>query len=285
VGLVNGYAYLQQIRQVGHRRPLALFGAGILVIFCCTALFPEYFAPYDPWQRFAPYGAISPGHPLGTNDIGNDILSEVIYGARISLFVGFASAFVATAIGLTVGLAAGYFRGAVDEILMGITDIVLIIPKIPLIIILAAFLRPGIGILILVLGLLSWESVARIVRSKTMQVRETDFIRCARCLGFSHWRIMLSDILPNIIDVLIPKFMLVTAAAMIAESSLSFLGLGDPTAKSWGMMIAYAFTRGGFINDMWWWYLPPGFCITLCVVAIVFIGFSCEDTESGVLVE
>jgi peptide/nickel transport system permease protein len=163
---------------------------------------------------------------------------------------------------------------------MGITDIVLMIPRIPLIIILTAFLKPGYWIMILVLGLLWWATTARVVRSKTLQIREMDFVLSAQTLGFSDRYIMFSDIMPNLIHILIPKFMLTVASAMISEASLSFLGLGDPTQKSWGMIINFAFQKGGFINEMWWWYIPPGLCITLCVLSIVSFTFTfTRETE------
>ncbi|WP_321428857.1 ABC transporter permease [uncultured Methanolobus sp.] len=257
----------------------------MLLLFISMALFPSLIAPYSPKERSLPYASPSSEHLLGTNNMGNDILSELIYGARISLIVGFASAIITTFIGVMIGLLAGYFRGIMEEILMGFTDVVLMIPKIPLVIIIAAFLKPSIWILIIVLGVLSWESIARIVRSKTLQVRETGFVKSSECMGFSSLHIMLSDIFPNIVNVVIPKFMLATASAMISEASLSFLGLGDPTMKSWGIMLSYAFTKGGFIREMWWWYLPPGICITLCVLSLVTLGFIIEKGKTGVNIE
>jgi peptide/nickel transport system permease protein len=245
----------------------------VLMMFLILAVFAPVLAPHDPWQRFDPYGAPDRTHFLGTNDIGHDIFSELLYGARISLTVGFGTAIAATGIGLVIGLLSGYYRGIVDECLMGITDIVLMIPRIPLIIILSAFLKPSYWIMILVLGLLWWTTTARVIRSKTLQIREMDFVLSAQTLGFSDRHIMFSDILPNLLHILLPKFMLTVASAMIAEASLSFLGLGDPAQKSWGMMINFAFQRGGFINEMWWWYVPPGLCITACVLAIVTFTF------------
>ncbi len=254
-------------------------GLFLFTFFLILALFPSLFAPYSPTERFVPYESPSSAHILGTNDIGNDILSELIYGARISIMVGFASACISTVIGLIIGLCSGYFRGTTDELLMGFTDVVLTIPKIPLIIIIGAFLHPSIWTLILVLGLLSWESIARIVRSKTLQIREAGYVKSARCMGFSSFHIMVSDIFPNLVHVLLPKFMLATASAMISEASLSFLGLGDVSMKSWGIMLSFAFSRGGFIRDMWWWYIPPGVCITLCVMSIALIGFGFEGRD------
>lgn len=256
-----------------------LGGLFLFTFFLILALFPSLFAPYSPTERFVSYESPSSAHLLGTNDIGNDILSELIYGARISMMVGFASACISTLIGLMIGLSSGYFRGATDELLMGLTDVVLTIPKIPLIIIIGAFLHPSIWTLILVLGLLSWESIARIVRSKTLQIREAGYVKSARCMGFSSFHIMVSDIFPNLIHILLPKFMLATASAMISEASLSFLGLGDVSMKSWGIMLSFAFSRGGFIRDMWWWYIPPGVCITLCVMSIALIGFGFEGRD------
>ncbi|HIH75462.1 MAG TPA: ABC transporter permease [Methanosarcina sp.] len=263
-------------RRKGLKGQLNRGGIFLFVFFLFMALFPSFLAPYAPNERFTPYKEPSWDHFLGTNDIGNDIFSELVYGSRISMTVGFAAALVSTLIGAILGICAGYFRGALDELLMGFTDVVLIIPKIPLIIVLGAYLQPSIWILIPVLGLLSWESTARVTRSKTLQLREAGYVKSARCMGFSSWHIMSTDIFPNLYNVLLPKFMLATASAMISEASLSFLGLSDISMKSWGTMLSFAFFRGGFIRDMWWWYTPPGICITLCIISIALIGFGLE---------
>jgi peptide/nickel transport system permease protein len=262
------------------------FSRGGLILFLSfllMAVFSPALAPYDPWVRFEPY--LPPGHEhlLGTNDMGHDILSELIFGSRVSLIVGFGAALMATLIGTAVGLLAGYFKGTTDEILMGITDIFLMIPQIPLIIVLAAFLRPSFWMVALIMGSLWWTSTARVVRSKALQVREMGFVQASRALGFSDRHIIFTDMLPNIFHVIMPKFMLSIASAMIAEASISFLGLGDPTMKSWGMMINFAFTRGGFINGYWWWYLTPGLCITLFVLSVVLLGFALEEQEEATM--
>ena len=258
-------------------------GSMLFISFLLMAVFSPALAPYDPWLRFEPY--LFPGyeHPLGTNDLGNDILSELIYGSRVSLIAGFGAALMATLIGTVVGLFAGYFRGTADEILMGVTDIFLMIPQIPFIIVLAAFLRPSFWIVALLMGLLWWPSTARVVRSKALQVGEMGFVQASRALGFRDRHIIFTDVLPNIFHVIVPKFLLTIASAMIAEASISFLGLGDPTTKSWGMMINFAFTRGGFINGYWWWYLTPGLCITFFVLSVVLIGFALEEQEEATL--
>lgn len=261
----------------------SLCGLVLFLSFLLMAILAPAIAPYDPYIRFEPYKLPSIEHLLGTNDLGNDIFSELIFSSRVSLTVGFGAALMATIIGTVIGLFAGYFKGTTDDILMGITDVFLMIPQIPLIIILAAFLMPSFYLIALLMGGLWWTSTARVVRSKTLQIREMSFVEAARSLGFSDLHIIFSDILPNITHVIMPKFLMAIASAMIAESSISFLGLGDPTAKSWGMMINFAFTRGGFINDYWWWYLPPGMCITLFVLSVVLISYALEENDEAVL--
>lgn len=248
--------------------PLAL-----IAVFATMAIFPSLIAPFTPTERFTTYQAPDKVHIFGTDDMGRDILSLVIYATRLSLFIGFASGAVAIVIGTVIGLVAGWRTDILDDLLMGATDIVLILPKIPLVIILAAYLSPGPWLLILVLGLLSWESVARVVRSKVMQVRSADFVLAARCLGFSDTYIIFREILPVVFPVVVPKFVLVTASAMISEASLSFLGLSDPTVISWGVMISDAFNHGGFIRKMWYWWMPPALCIILGVLAITSLAF------------
>ena len=260
------------------RRPV-LFGLLLLALFLLLVVFAPLIAPFDPWEPGRPFLPPSMTHPFGTNDIGQDIFSELIYSTRISLFVGFFAAFVSVAIGTLVGLFSGYLRGAADEVLMGTTDIVLIIPALPLMIILAAHTSPSIWNIIIVIGALWWTSTARVVRSRVLQLREMPFVEAARSLGAGDGYIVFKHILPNTLQVILAKFILAVAGAMLTEASLSFLGLGDPLQKSWGMMLNYAFSRGGFINGYWWWYLPPGICISLAVLSFVLIGFGLEEQD------
>nr|WP_319540609.1 ABC transporter permease [uncultured Methanospirillum sp.] len=257
--------------------PTLIIAIGILFCLLLWALVPQVFVPGDADKRYKPYLNPSPAHPLGTDDIGNDILYLVIYSARISLIIAFAAGSVSIFIGVTVGIISGYFSGLIDDILMGLTDIILIIPKIPVIILIAAMTRPTLLLLILVLGLLSWETTARVVRSRVMQVTGAGYILSARCLGFSPGWIMTRDIIPIIFPVVLPKMMLVVAGALIYEASLSFLGLSDPTMDSWGQMISDAFAHGGFIRGMWWWYTPPALCIVVMILSCVRIGMIWEQ--------
>ena len=264
-------------------RKASIIGLILFSSFLLAAIFSQFISPCDPWDRFEPYLPPGQDHILGTNDLGQDILSELIYGSRVSLIVGFGAALMATIIGSSIGLLAGYFKGMADEILMGITDIFLMIPQIPLIIVLAAFLRPSFWLIALLMGSLWWTSTARVVRSKALQIREMGYVQSKRSLGFSHLNIIVSDVLPNLSQVVMPKFLLSIASAMIAESSISFLGLGDPSMKSWGMMINFAFSRGGFINGYWWWYMAPGLCITIFVLSIVLLGSFLEERAESIM--
>ncbi len=264
-------------------RKASIIGLVLFLSFLLAAIFSPFISPCDPWDRFEPYLPPDQDHILGTNDLGQDILSELIYGSRVSLIVGFGAALMATIIGSSIGLLAGYFKGMADEILMGITDIFLMIPQIPLIIVLAAFLRPSFWLIALLMGSLWWTSTARVVRSKTLQIRVMGYVQSKRSLGFSHLHIIVSDVLPNLSQVVMPKFLLSIASAMIAESSISFLGLGDPSMKSWGMMINFAFSRGGFINGYWWWYMAPGLCITIFVLSIVLLGSFLEERAESTM--
>lgn len=256
---------------------LALVGMAILGVFIFGAVFASLLMPHDPWRHFVPFAAPSGTHLLGTDDVGRDILSELILGARVSLTVGFMAGLVAVGIGVLVGLLAGFRRGHLDELLMGLTDIVLVIPALPLVILVSVYLGPGIWHTIIVIGLVFWPSTARVIRSQVLSIRQSGYVESARALGASDGWLMRRHVLPNVLPMILAKFVLTVAAAMLMEASLSFLGLGDPMSKSWGMMLHYAFARGGFIREMWWWYLPPGLCISLCILALTLISFSIEE--------
>jgi peptide/nickel transport system permease protein len=257
----------------------------IILLFIITSIFPQWIAPYDPEKRFIPYLSPDSVHILGTDDMGHDILSLLIFGSRISLVIGFCAGGLSIGIGIWIGVISGYIKGKTDDILMGLTDIMLIIPKIPVIILFAAFFRPNIWILICVLGLFSWESTARLVRAKTLQINSSGYVLSARCLGFSTQQVISHEILPVIYPVILPKGMLIVAGAMISEASLSFLGLSDPTLESWGRMISDAFSHGGFVREMWWWILPPTLCICAVIVSVVRIGMVYEQPEQEIAYE
>ena len=253
-----------------------LVGCLILLTFGGVALLAEFLAPHSTSTSFPVFLPPSGTHVLGTNDMGYDIFSELLFASRISLLVGLVAALISVFIGTGVGLLSGYYRGAIGDLMTGIIDIFLLIPFLPLMVILAAYLGPSIWNIILVIGLLGWCSTARVVRAKVLQLREMPFIEAAKAVGLSNRSIILRHIFPNVTEVVAAKFVLSVAGAMLSEASLSFLGLGDPARISWGGMIHYAFKRGGFFNGMWYWYLPPGICIALCTIGFVLLGLYLE---------
>lgn len=263
---------------LAHSR-LQLSGLFILTLFLALALFAPLIAPHDPWVTEKPYQPPSQEHCMGTNDIGQDILSELIYASRVSLTIGFMAGLISVFIGATLGMLAGYYRGGVEELVMATSDVVLLVPGLPLMIILAAYLSPSMWNIVLVVGLLWWCSTARVVHSRVLQLRDMPFVEAARALGGGDRYIIFHHILINCREVIYAKFALAVASAMLTEASLSFLGLGDPLNISWGEMIHFAFSRGGFANDMWWWYLPPGLMICACVLGFMMIAMVPERSR------
>jgi len=242
-----------------------LVAYSLILIFFIISIFPSLIAPYDLTILEKPYQPPCRVHILGTNDIGQDILSELIYGTRISVFIGLIAAILTTVFGTVIGIAAGYLRGIADNILMRITDMFLLIPGLPLVIILVAYLGPGIQNIIFCVAILSWPGTARVVRSRVLQIREKDFVMSARSLGGGSCYIMFRHIMPNTLEVILAKATLAVASAMLFEAGVSFLGLGDPVQKSWGTILHDVFSQGGLINGYYWWYLPPILCISIMV--------------------
>ena len=266
-----------------------LFGLAVLAIFVIIAVLGPLIAPQDPNASTSFSNDImvgpSSGHWLGTDDNGRDVLSELILGARISMLVGFAAALVSAVIGSIVGIAAGYLGGWVDRILTAIDDFFLVIPFLPLAIVLAALLGqradhyPGgrISILIFVIGLTGWAGTSRIIRSQVLSVKERQFVERARALGASPVWIVRRQILPNVLPLIFANTVLIIAVAILTESALSFLGLGDPTHASWGQMLNEANASGAQAQGAWWFFIPPGVCIVLVVAAFTMVGYAIEE--------
>jgi peptide/nickel transport system permease protein len=254
-------------------------GAAILLFFIAIAVFAPVLAPHDPTQRTAePFAAPSADHPLGANDVGQDILSELIFAGRVSLTVGIATAGLAAVLGVTIGVVSGYLRGPADTVLMRGVDVVLSLPFLPLMIVLAAFLGQHTTNLILVIGLLIWARPARLIRSQVLSVRESGHVQAARAMGAPHRYVMTRHILPRITPLIAMQFVWAANVAIMLEASLAFLGLSDPFQKSWGAMLFYANSRSAFLTDAWlWWVLPPGLCIAAVVVSFAFLGYALEE--------
>jgi ABC-type dipeptide/oligopeptide/nickel transport system permease subunit len=253
---------------------------GMLVFLIFIALFAPFLAPYSPDALAGePLEEPSIKHPLGTNDIGQDILSELIYGARTSLMVGLSVAILSTCVGFLVGVAAGYFRGIADIILMRLVDVLLTIPKLPLIILFAFFLGSKLINVVSFLVFLSWPSIARTVRSQTLSLREREYIRYAKFVGASFPYLLRRHFIAELFPLLVAKMVMLVSYAISAEAGLSFLGLGDPTAKSWGMMLNHAQRYPAlFWSNAWaYWLLPAGLAITFTILTFTLLGFTAEE--------
>ncbi len=263
------------------RRPSALFGSIMLGVVLIAALFAPSLAPYDPYVRVQvqPQDLFAPpdsAHLLGRDDAGKDVWSQLLYGARVSLTVGFAASFVSMFIGTSVGLIAGYYGGRIGGLLMRIVDFLMVIPDLPLMLVIIAVWGRGLTKIILVIGLLGWTYTARLVRSQVLSLKERQFITRARSIGASSVRIILRHILPQIIPLIVAQTVLDISASILAESSLSFLGLGDPNLISWGSMLNFAFERG-VSRQAWWFLLPPGFAILWVTLSLILIGSTLEE--------
>jgi len=214
---------------------------------------------------------------LGTDHVGSDIFSQLLFGTRISLLIGILAALLAISIGLLVGLIAGYYGSFVDETLMRIVDILLSIPGLALLMVLVTFLGKNIWNIVLLLGLLGWMGFARASRSQVLSLKERTFVEASRALGASNKRIIFRQILPNVMPLVFATLVLSIPVAILTESALSFLGLGDPRISSWGRILYNAYSFGGFSKLAWWWILPPGLAITILSLSFVFIGHALDE--------
>jgi peptide/nickel transport system permease protein len=259
-------------------RPAAVIGTTILVLVALGAILAPLIAPYGLHEQVGPvFGRPSWSHPLGLDDGGIDMVTLLMWGARVSLVVGFAATFVSMAIGGTIGVLAGYFGGWIDTVLMRITDYFLVIPDVPLMIVVAAIWGPSLFHIIIVIGILLWTSTARVIRAQVKSVRERVYVKRARALGAGHTRIVLKHVLPQVAPLLIANTVLTVAVAIFDETALSFLGLGDPSTTSLGRVIENAFQRAAISSGAWWAIVWPGALVTLIILGCSLVGGALED--------
>jgi peptide/nickel transport system permease protein len=260
------------------RDPVFWLSAAALGIILVAAVFAERLAPYEPneqdiLKRLQPPGI--PGHVLGTDEVGRDILSRLIHGARISLLIGVIAVGVSCPLGVLVGLVAGYAGRRTDDVLMHVTDIQLAIPTILLAIAVVAVLGPGLPNVIITLSVTGWTLYARLVRGQTMTVKTRDFVQAARANGAGDARIVLRHVLPNVFSPVIVVAVFAVANMIVMEATLSFLGLGvEPSVVTWGRML-----NGGrlYLNTAWWLTAFPGFAIFVTVLAVNLLGDHLRD--------
>ncbi|MFY9665458.1 MAG: oligopeptide ABC transporter permease [Candidatus Cybelea sp.] len=276
------------------RHKLAVAGLAVLALMIFAAIFAKQLAPFDPnaidnvhWQGtpLPPCfqdSTLCGGHLLGTDEVGRDLLSRLLFGARISLTVGLFAVIMEVLIGTTLGAIAGYYGGLVDSAIMRVTDVFLSIPLLPLLLVLTAIVAASstkaalsFGVIVIIIGALSWPTVARLVRASFLSLREREFAEAARAVGNSDRRIIFRHLLPNAIAPIVVQATLDIANVIIVESTLSFLGFGiQPPTASWGNMLANAQSN---LSIAWWAAVFPGLCILVTVLAINYIGDGLRD--------
>ncbi len=254
-------------------------GLAILLFFTVMALFAPWLVPHDPAAfDAAPLLPPSAEHPLGTNDAGQDIFSELIYGTRVSLLVAAVTSLLILGLATLVGTLAGYLGGVTDSALMRGVDVLLAIPRLPLMIVIAAYAGTGLTQIILIIALFSWPISARLIRAEVLSLRYRLHVQAARSFGGDARYIITRHLIPALAPILITTLVLQAGRAVLTEAGLAFLGLGDPTIKSWGLMMRYALSFSGiYFGSYWvWWLLPPGLCLTALLLGLTFLGQGLE---------
>ncbi len=275
------------------RRADGVFGLAILIIFGILAIAPNFFVgPLESvtTATAAPLEPPSAAHPLGTDELGRDMLNLTVHGARISMSIGLMATLITILVGAVIGVVAGFVGGRLDNGLMRLTDFFLVIPTFVLAIILAPVILDIIGVeaelfglratllvIVVVIGLTSWATTARIIRSQTLSIRERMFVDRARVIGSSHAHIMRRHIFPNVVNLIVAQSVITFAAAVFTETSLSFIGLGDPFSPSWGQLLDSAQSAGAPGLGAWWYIAPPAVCVVLVVLAFTLVGNALDD--------
>jgi peptide/nickel transport system permease protein len=276
------------------RRPDGAIGLVILLLFVLVAIAPQVFVgPLQTAVTATGHRLEAPtlAHLFGTDELGRDMLNQTAYGARISMVIGFLATIVTVAIGAVIGIVAGFVGGAVDSLLMRITDFFLVIPTFVLALILTPIIQDLVGsaatevlgirmtliVIVIVIGITSWSSTARIIRSQTLSLRERAFVDRARVIGAGSGHIMRRHILPNVINLIVANAVLTFAGAVLTETFLSFVGLGDPLQPSWGQLLESARAVGAPGLGAWWYFAPPGISIVLVVLAFTLVGSALDD--------
>jgi peptide/nickel transport system permease protein len=254
--------------------PKSRFGLLVVAFMVVVAVIAPWISVSHPtdFNILATRQAPSWNHLFGTTDQGSDIFSQVVLGTRRSLILGAAAAVIATTLAATLGILAAYSGGIIDEVVNFLTNVFLVIPTIPLLIVLSGYLNArGMTTMILVLGFTLWAFEARILRGQALSLKNRDFVQAAKVAGESTWRIVFGELMPNMISRITAAFVLVFYIALLVDAGLEFLGLGDTTHVSWGMVLYWAQTNSTVLQGEWWPFLFPGLALVLTVVGLVFL--------------
>ena len=259
-----------------------MVGLGVLAVVVLAAIFAPLIAneaelsPVNTvdnptWASPSEFG------PLGTDNLGRSVWAQLVFGARVSLLIGVAATLIAIVIGTLVGVAAGYSGGWIDRLLFRLSEWFLVIPFLPLAIVLAAILGPSLRNIIFVIGITSWAGIAILIRAQVLTLKQRLYVERSRALGASGRHVMGRHILPGVMPLVLANTTLTVPIAILSETTLSFLGLGDPTQVSWGSMLEDAFSAGALSQEAWWYYVPPGLAVLVVVLAFTFIGRTIES--------
>jgi peptide/nickel transport system permease protein len=279
--LLNDLARFRKFMAQVLRNRLAFAGLAIIVIFVGMAVFaPLLVGPYPSFLSVgAPFQAPSAAHPLGTDRIGRDILTLLVYGSQISLIVGLAASAVAMLLGTAVGLIAGFYGRMTDQVLSRATDFFLVIPWLPFVLALVSVLGSSLGTVVLCIAIVSWPTTARVIRSQVLTLKERLFIERARAVGARNLYIVRKHILPNVMPLVWAEAVLTISSAIFTEAFLAFFGLTHYTGGivSWGTMVNDSYTTIALPQGMWWYFLPPGLLVTLMVLGFAMLGYGLEE--------
>ena len=250
----------------------------ILVVSIFIAIFPSILTSHDPCTIIgSPLKGPDEDHILGTNDLGQDIFTRLVYGTRATLFMGFFGASLTILIGTCIGIISGYYGGIIDEFITRAIDVIMTIPMFPLLLVLVMFLEPSIWTITILMGILGGAGPVRIIRSQVLSLSESNFVYGVKAIGAGDAYVMIMYIFLNILPLVIVKFVFAAQNYMLLGVGLGFLGIGDPNVVDWGQMINRAYSNGGFAMGLWWWLLPPGLSVVVLSLAIFLFGYSFEE--------
>lgn len=267
------------------RNKLSLVGLIIILIFVIMAVFaPVLVGPYQSLLALYPTNLPpSSQHLLGTDNNGKDILNVLVYGTQVSLLVGFVASLAAMILGTSLGLIAGYYGKVTDQILSRITDFFLVVPWLPFVLVIVSVLKPSLVTIVLAIALVSWPTTTRVIRSQVLSLKERQFIERARAVGAGKGYILARHILPNVMPLVWAEAVLTVSSAIFTEAFLSFFGLGPQGIETWGQMVNFAYTNNAMLIGRWWWFAPPGICITVLVLGFAMLGYGIEDIMNPAL--
>jgi peptide/nickel transport system permease protein len=253
-------------------------GTSIVGFFVLLAVIGPFFAPSPYRLSTATYQAPSVAHWLGTTQTGQDVFAQLVVSTRASLEIGVVAGLLATVISILIGITGGYVGGFVDEALSLLSNVILVIPTFPLIIVTFAYVKQGnLTALILVIALTSWAGAARVLRAQTLSVRNREYVLAARASGERAWRIILVEILPNELPIIISQFIFAMIFAILTQATIAFLGVVDVSQLTWGNMLYFAWNDEALQSGAWWWFIPPGACIALLGMGLALINFSMDE--------